>query len=68
MGEYLELKAFRNYVSDLLKAIAERHEITVDYRYSEIINPKKKDNRTGDEIALEVIRNAGLRIKGNDTI
>ena len=30
--------------------------------YAELINLKEPDNRTGDEIAAEVIKNAGLEV------
>lgn len=59
---------FRSYISDLLKAMAESNGVVVNYRYAEIILPKAKDNRTGDEVALDVIKRAGLKVKENDTI
>ena len=30
--------------------------------YEDLIKPKKKDNRTGNEIAADVIRNAGIKV------
>ena len=59
---------FRSYISDLLKAMAESNGVIVNYRYAEIILPKAKDNRTGDDVALDVIKRAGLKVKENDTI
>lgn len=32
-------------------------------RWIDLIEPKAADNRTGDEIAAEVIKNAGLKLK-----
>ena len=29
---------------------------------ADLIHPKKKDNRTGNEIAADVIRNAGIKV------
>lgn len=31
--------------------------------YSEIINPKEKDNRTPEQIVADVIANAGIEVK-----
>ena len=66
--EEAEFKAFKVYVTDLLKPIAEFCGAEVNYRYADIISMEKKDTRTGDEIALEVIRNAGLKVKEDDII
>ena len=30
--------------------------------YTDLVHPKKKDNRTGNEIAADVIRNAGIKV------
>ena len=30
--------------------------------YTDLIYPKKKDDRTGNEIAADVIRNAGIKV------
>jgi hypothetical protein len=30
--------------------------------YEDLIHPKKKDNRNGNEIAADVIRNAGIKV------
>lgn len=32
-------------------------------RYYSLLHPDKKDNRTGDEIFLDVMNNAGLRFE-----
>lgn len=62
-----ELDILRHYVANGIRLIAENtakvvggNYLTVSYE--EIIHPKPKDERTGDEIAADVIRGAGLKI------
>ena len=56
--------AYRVYVTDCLKLIAENTgNISLKLRYYDIINPKKADNRTGDEIVADIIKRAGLVVK-----
>lgn len=55
------------YVTDALRAISES---TAKYaggpyvqaRYADVIKPKPKDTRTGNEIAADVIKKAGLKL------
>lgn len=63
-----EARSFKIYVADLLKSVAEFCGAEVNYRYADIISVREKDTRTGDEIALEVIQKAGLKVKEDDTI
>ena len=61
-------KAYRDYTSDLLKIISESLGCNIPYRYDDmIIKPDKEPEKTGDEIALEVIKRAGLKVKNYDT-
>ena len=56
--------AYRVYVTDCLKLIAENTgNISLKLRYYDIINPKKTDTRTGDEIVADIIKRAGLVVK-----
>ena len=56
--------AYRVYVTDCLKLIAENTgNISLKLRYYDIIQPKKADNRTGDEILADIIKRAGLVVK-----
>ena len=56
--------AYRVYTTDCLKLIAENTgNISLKLRYYDIINPKKADNRTGDEIVADIIKRAGLVVK-----
>ena len=55
-----EEKVYRSYTADMLMSIAEGMGGEVRYRYAEIVDITPKDDRTGDEIALDVIERAGL--------
>ena len=56
--------AYRVYVTDCLKLIAENTgNISLKLRYYDIIQPKKADTRTGDEIVEDIIKRAGLVVK-----
>lgn len=58
---------FRSYLSDALKNIAEN---TAKYaggnyptaRYADRVKPRKVDNRSGEEIAVDVIKKCGLKV------
>lgn len=58
-----EERLYRCYTSDMLKAIAESFGVTVDSRFIDAINNEPEDEQTGDEIALDIIQRAGLRVK-----
>lgn len=59
--------AYRIYVTDALKTIAEN---TAKYsggsypakRYADIIKPGTVESRTGEEIAADAIKKAGLKV------
>lgn len=61
--------AYRIYITDGIKCIAEN---TARYvggqhltkRYIDIIDPKPEDERSGDEIAADVITRLGLKFSG----
>lgn len=56
--------AYRVYVTDCLKLITENTgNISLKLRYYDIIQPKKADTRTGDEIVADIIKRAGLVVK-----
>lgn len=62
-----EERAFRSYVSDLLMLLAEGKVAQVQYRYSDIIERLKgKEEKSADEIVIEVITKAGLKGKSNE--
>ena len=64
----IDEKVYRSYTADLLKVIAESIGASVSCRYDELIDRPKEEEKTGDEIALEVIKRAGLKVTDNDTI
>ena len=59
----METKAYRFYVTDSLSYAPQNKYITE--RFADMIKRPlgKADNRTGDEIAVDVISRLGLRFK-----
>jgi hypothetical protein len=47
----------------MLKAVVEGLGATVDSRFADLLENKPQDERTGDEIALDIIKRAGLKGK-----
>lgn len=69
MLEDLHAETYRVYVSDTLRIISENTArfgggVYTKQRYYDVINPPKVDTRTGDEIAADIIKRAGLKVKG----
>ena len=63
-------KAYKVYVTDALMYIShntasKQGDMMVTKRFIDIMTPQKEDDRTGDEVALEVIRKLGLKVKEN---
>jgi len=60
---YEEKSIFRMYVTDMLKGFGEVLGGEIKYRYYDLIKVEEpvKEEKTGDEIALEVIAKAGLK-------
>ena len=59
--------AYRIYVSDCLRIISENtarisNGSYVTAKFADIINPKPVDNRTGEEIAADIIKRAGIEV------
>ena len=59
--------AYRIYVSDCLRIISENTAKMgggsyITAKLSDIINPKPADNRTGEEIAADIIKRAGIEV------
>lgn len=52
--------AYRIYITDSLQAIPQSKYLTT--RFDDLIN-RRVDTRTGDEIAADIIRGAGLKIR-----
>lgn len=63
-----EEKVYRVYVTDALRLTVENTAKFsggnyIKARYIDVIEPKKVDNRTGDEIVEDIIKRAGLVVK-----
>ena len=59
--------AYRIYVTDCLRIISENTAKVgggsyITAKFSDIINPKPVDNRTGEEIASDIIKRAGIEV------
>ena len=59
--------AYRIYVSDCLRIISENTAKIgggsyITAKLSDIINPKPAGNRTGEEIAADIIKRAGIEV------
>ena len=59
--------AYRIYVADCLRIISENTAKIgggsyITAKLSDIINPKPADNRTGEEIAADIIKRAGIEV------
>lgn len=61
-NENAERHAFRSYVGDLLKVMAESWNARVNYRYDDMIS-RPQEEKTADEIVLEVMKRGGLKGK-----
>ena len=68
LNEKARNDAYRIYVTDALRIVAEN---TARYaggnyikaRYADIIEPKKQDNRTCEEITADIVARCGLTIE-----
>lgn len=68
LNERAKTEAYRIYVTDALRVVAENTARFasgnyIKARYADMIEPKKQDNRTGDEIVSDIIKRAGLVVK-----
>ena len=59
--------AYRIYVSECLRIISKNTAKMgggefVERKFSDIINPKPKDERSGEEIVADIIERAGIEV------
>ena len=59
--------AYRIYVADCLRIISENTAKMgggsyITAKFADIINPKPVDDRTGEEIAADIIKRAGIEV------
>lgn len=60
--EATKAKAYEIYVTDTLRIIAKSIGTYPAKRFAEILSPPKNDRRTGDEIAADIIKRAGITV------
>lgn len=60
----MERLNYKNYTSDLLKSIAEQLGVNVNMRFADTFkNQEAEEEPDADEIALDIIKRAGLKGK-----
>ena len=67
-AERLETKAFRNYMADGMKCVSETLAnyyggAFLENRLADLMNTDAEPEMTGDEIALDIITRAGLKVE-----
>ena len=64
---HAEMEVFRSYTADMLLALNRQLGLEFSTRYSDVIKKEIKEDEpsTGDEIAMQVIKRAGLKGKSN---
>lgn len=77
INQHVRDMVYRTYVTDCLALISKNAAYSAGpyggdgrymaKRFSEIFNPPPVDNRTGDEIAAEIITKAGLVVRHEST-
>ena len=58
IDEYNREEAYRIYVTKSLQLIPQNKHLTKDY--NELLKTQRVDPRSGDEIAIDIIKRAGL--------
>lgn len=66
--EWARAEAYRIYVTDALRIVGENTARFasgnyIKARYADIVEPKKQDNRTCEEITADIVARCGLTIK-----
>lgn len=66
--EWARAEAYRIYVTDALRIVGENTARFasgnyIKARYADMIEPKKQDNRTCEEITADIVARCGLTIK-----
>lgn len=61
-------EAYRSYVTDTLKALNGNFAkifggAFFNTRYVDVVNPNEESDKSGDEIARDIIKRAGLKVK-----
>lgn len=61
MEEFHREETYRIFVSESLR-LAPQHKCLAK-KYTDFLKPQKIDNRSGEQIASDVMKNAGLKFK-----
>lgn len=67
ISEYVNKQARQNfeiYITDAVAALINMFSKNKMPRYWDIVHPKAQDNRSGEEIAADVIAKHGLKVVG----
>ena len=62
LQDYEDL-SYRIYTTDMLRTMATGMKYQSVQRYAELIDHAPKDQRSGEEIAADVIQRCGLKVK-----
>lgn len=67
-NERIMAEVYRIYVTDALRVIAENTAKfvggrSIERRYIDVVEPKKQDNRTCEEITADIVARCGLVVK-----
>lgn len=67
LKERIDTEVYRMYTAECLRVLTENtakyaggNAITA--KYTDMVNPKPKDTRSGEEIAADVIKKCGLKV------
>lgn len=68
VNERAKTEAYRIYVTDALRVVAENTAkfvggCSIERRYIDVVKPKKQDNRTCEEITADIVARCGLVVK-----
>ena len=55
--------SYRIYTTDMLRVVAMGQRVQSVQRFAELIDHAPKDERSGEEIAADVIQRCGLKVK-----
>ena len=58
-----EVLQYRVYTTDMLRVVAMGQRVQSVQRFAELIDHAPKDERSGEEIAADVIQRCGLKVK-----
>ena len=61
LDEYNREEAYRIYVSNSLQLIPQNKYIGISYL--DMLNTKKEDQKTGDDIIMDIMNRAGLKFE-----